>query len=373
MGGYASVEFLQELSEAFGPSGFETEPARVVKRFVEPFSDEIRTDKLGSLLFSKRGTSDGPVVLIPGHIDEVGFVVGGVDARGFLAFNPVGGWFDQVLLAQRVLVRTRRGTLPGVIAAKPPHLLDPEERKKLVPQDKMFIDIGASNRDEVRAMGVRIGDPVVPDSGFRTLDKPVFVDGEQQGETTLCMGKAFDDRVGAFMAAEVVRRLAADGLSHPNTVVGAATVQEEVGLRGAGTTAWVVQPDVCLTLEVDIARDVPGMDDDACPVTMGGGPSVLTFDASMVPNQPLKELVLDTAEQEAITVQLSQMRRGGTDAGIIHKTHAGCPSIVLGVPTRHIHSHVGLLCLDDVERCIELVLAVVRRLDAATVAGFTAL
>ncbi|MBW2526577.1 MAG: M42 family metallopeptidase [Deltaproteobacteria bacterium] len=372
MGDYESVEFLRELSEAFGPSGFEAEAARVVKRFVEPFAEEIRTDKLGSLLFTKRGSADRPVVFIPGHVDEVGFVVAGVDSRGFLAFNPVGGWFDQVLLAQRVVVRTRRGLVRGVIAAKPPHLIDPEDRKKLVAQDKMFIDIGASNRDEVKAMGVRVGDPVVPESSFSTIDKPVFEDGEAKGETTICMGKAFDDRIGVFMAAEVVRRLAAEGGEHPNTVVGAATVQEEVGLRGAGTAAWVVEPDVCLTLEVDIARDVAGIEDEVCPVNMGGGPTVLTFDATLVPNQPLKELVLDTAEQEGIDVQLSQMRRGGTDAGIIHKTHAGCPSIVLGVPTRHIHSHVGLLSLDDVERCIQLVLAVVRRLDAATVASFTA-
>lgn len=368
-----SVEFLQELCEAFGPSGFEREPARAVKRFVEPFADEVRTDKLGSVLFSKRGDADHPVVLIPGHVDEVGFVVAGVDGHGFLAFNPIGGWFDQVLLAQRVLIRTKERVLPGVIAAKPPHLIDPEDRKKLVPQEKMFIDIGASNRDEVRAMGVRIGDPIVPDSSFRTFDKPRYVDGEHQGEATLCMGKAFDDRIGVFMAAEVVRRLTEEGLSHPNTVVGAATVQEEVGLRGAGTTARVVDPDVCLTLEVDIARDVAGMDDDVCPVAMGAGPAVLTFDATLVPNQPLKELVLDTAEREGIAIQLSQMRRGGTDAGVIHKSNAGCPAIVLGVPTRHIHSHVGLLSLDDVERCIELVLAVVRRLDQRTVEQLTAL
>lgn len=372
MGEHASVDFLRELSEAFGPSGFECEAARVVKRFVEPFADDIRSDKLGSLLFSCRGSADRPTVLIPGHVDEVGFVVAGIDKRGFLAFNAIGGWFDQVLLAQRVQIRTRRDTVAGVIAAKPPHLLDPEERKKLVPQEKMFIDIGASNRDEAQAMGVRIGDPIVPESSFRTLAKPVFEGGEPKGETTLCMGKAFDDRIGVFMAAEVVRRLAAEERRHPNTVVGAATVQEEVGLRGASTTAWVVEPDVCLTLEVDIARDVAGVDDDTCRVTMGGGPSVLTFDATMVPNQPLKELVLDTAEREGIGVQLSQMRRGGTDAGVIHKSHAGCPSIVLGVPTRHIHSHVALLSLDDVERCIALVLAVVRQLDAATVAQLTA-
>jgi len=371
----SAIDFLKQLSEAFGPPGFESEPARMLRDYVEPHCDEVRTDKLGSLLFTKRGSAaDGPTVLLPGHIDEVGFIVSGITKQGFLSFNPVGGWFDQVLLAQRVLIRTReRKMLCGVIAAKPPHLLESDERNKVVKQDKMFIDIGACCREEAEAMGVSIGDPIVPDSQFSTITKQAFEDKQPRGETTLCMGKAFDDRVGAFMAAEVVRRLTQQRIDHPNTVVGAGTAQEEVGLRGARTTAWLAQPDVCLVLEVDIAKDVAGVEQDAAPIKMGGGPTILTFDSSMVPNQGLLEFVIETARAQQIPFQLSQIRRGGTDAGVIHITHAGCPSLVLGVPTRHIHSHVALLSLDDVERCIELVLAVVPKLDRATVDGFTAL
>ena len=371
----SAIDFLGRLSEAFGPPGFESEPARLLKDYVAPHCDEVSTDRLGSLLFRRQGgPDDGPVVLLPGHIDEVGFIVAGINKQGFIAFNPVGGWFDQVLLAQRVILRTReRKLLPGVIAAKPPHLLEPEERNKVVKQDKMFIDIGASSREEAEAMGVGIGDPIVPDSRFSTLTKPVFEDKKRVGEATLCMGKAFDDRIGAFMAAEVVRRLAGEGRPHPNTVVGAGTAQEEVGLRGARTTAWLARPDVCITLEVDIAKDVAGVDQEIAPIKMGGGPTILTFDSSMVPNQGLLELVIETARNEKIPYQLSQIRRGGTDAGVIHISNAGCPSVVLGVPTRHIHSHVALLSLDDVERCIELVLAVLPRLDRATVDGFTAI
>jgi putative aminopeptidase FrvX len=369
-----SIDFLKRLSEAFGPSGFEREPARLLKDYVEPYCDEVRTDKLGSLLFTKKGAAAGPTVLLPGHIDEVGFIVAGINKQGFLTFNPVGGWYDQVLLAQRVLVRTRKGEiLRGVIAAKPPHLLEPEERTKVVKQEKMFIDIGASSREEATAMGVTIGDPIVPDSSFATIVKPVFEEKRQKGEATLCMGKAFDDRIGAFMAAEVVRRLREGAIEHPNTVIGAGTVQEEVGLRGARTTAWMAQPDVCLTLEVDIAKDIAGIDQETAPIKLGGGPSILTFDASMVPNQRLKELVIATAEEQEIPYQLSQARRGGTDAGAIHISHAGCPSLVLGVPTRHIHSHVGILSLEDVAHCIQLVVATVQRLDSATVESFTAL
>jgi len=370
-----SLTFLREFSESFGPSGFERDPARLLKGYVESYCDSVRSDRLGSLLFEKRGSAEGPVVLLPGHIDEVGFVVSAVGKEGFVAFSPVGGWFDQVLLAQRVRIRTAKGDLvPAVVASKPPHVLSPEERAKVVKQQKMFLDVGASNRDEVEAMGVRIGDPIVPESAFTTVTKKVFEEGEHKGlQATVAMGKAFDDRLGAFVAAETVRRLAEEKLDHPNRVIGAGTVQEEVGLRGAGTTAWLADPDVCLTLEVDIARDVPGMDADQAEVRMGKGPSILTFDATLVPNQDLKELVISTAEEEGIPHQLSHMRGGGTDAGIIHRSRAGCPSIVLAVPTRHIHSHVAMADLADVTHLVDLVIAVVRRLDEPTVTGFTQL
>ncbi|MBN1423646.1 M42 family metallopeptidase [Candidatus Fermentibacteria bacterium] len=368
-----SLEFLRRLCDAFGPSGFEREPGLILKDYVTPFCDRVTTDKLGSVLFSKRGSSDGPVVLLPGHIDEVGFVVAGISKEGFLSFATVGGWFDQVLLAQRVTVRTAKGMLPGVVSSKPPHILTPEERDKVVKHDKMFIDIGASSKDEAVEMGARVGDPVVPDSKFTTIEKPLMENGTVKGTTTLAMGKAFDDRIGAFVAAEVIRRLTTERLDHPNTVVGAGTVQEEVGLRGARTAAWMANPDVCLTLEVDISQDIPGVDPDRALVIMGKGPSVLTYDSSMVPNQALKDLVIQTAAERSIPYQLSLMARGGTDAGMIHVTRVGCPSVVLGVPTRHIHSHVGILSLEDVTHLVDLVVAVVQKLDHATVTGLTAL
>ena len=196
----------------------------------------------------------------------------------------------------------------------------------------MFIDIGCSNEREAKELGVRIGDPVVPDSAFGTLEKTIFRKdggGEEKnlGRTTLACGKGFDDRIGAFIAAETVRRL--KEIPHPNTVIGAATVQEEVGLRGARTSAALAAPDVCITLEVDIAGDAPGIESHEAPAKMGLGPSLITFDGSMIPNQPLKELVIRTAEECHIPLQLSQMRGGGTDAGAIHVHNVGCPSVVL--------------------------------------------
>jgi putative aminopeptidase FrvX len=375
----AALEFLKTLSECFGPSGFEREAVRAVKRYIEPFADSLSSDKLGSLHFRKKGKDDKPVIILPGHVDEVGFVVSGITDKGFLAFNPLGGWFDQVLLGQRVKIKASGGSVvTGIIAAKPPHVMPPEERAKVVTKDKMFIDIGCSNEKEAKEMGIRIGDPAAPDSPFSTMEKSVFrkPDGggeeKSMGKTTLACGKGFDDRVGAFVACQVIRRLKETRLDHPNTVVGIATVQEEVGARGARASAHVAQPDVCITLEVDISGDVPGIEPHEAPARMGLGPSIITFDASMIPNQALKDLVVRTAEESRIPYQLSQTRGGGTDAGVIHMANAGCPGIVIGVPTRHIHSHVGLLSLEDVENCISLVTEVVRRLDRGTVESLTA-
>ena len=373
-----ALNFLETLCNAFGPSGFEGDPLRAMKSYTEGFSDSIRQDKMGSVLFESVGDKSGPTILIPGHVDEVGFIITGINDKGFLTFHPLGGWFDQVLLGQRVIVRTRTGDREGIIASKPPHLIPQEERSKVIDKSKMFIDLGCSNSREAEAFGVRIGDPVVPLSTFSMFTKPVFskengVDVDK-GTMTLAMGKAFDDRIGAFVAAEVVRKLqASDPIDHPNRVVGAATVQEEVGVRGATTAGWLAEPDVVIALEVDISGDVPGIEKHQAPAVMGKGPSVLAFDASMIPNQKLKELILDTAEERSIPCQISTMTRGGTDAGAVHKLRAGCPGVVIGVPTRHIHSHVGLLSLDDVERCIDLLVEVVRKLDEKTVKGLTSL
>ncbi len=368
-----ALKFLEELTNSFGPSGFEREPARIVKQYMNKYADSMNTDKLGSLMFTKKGSAESPVILLPGHVDEVGFIVSNVNKNGFLSFNPLGGWFDQVLLGQRVWIRTEDNIIPGIIASKPPHLLPADERSKVVVKQKMFIDIGAANEEEARAMGVRTGNPIVPDSVFSTMTKKVFKDGKRKGTDTLAIGKAFDDRIGAFIACEVIRTLSEKGIKHPNTVVGAATTMEEVGLRGARTAAYVSKPDVCITLEVDIAGDVPGIEPNEAPTKMGAGVAITTYDSSMIPNQGLLEFVISTAEKSKIPYQLSGMAGGGTDAGMVHMVRAGCPSLVMGVPTRHIHSHVGILSLSDTEAAIKLIVELVKKLDKKTVDGFTAL
>jgi len=357
-----SLGFMKTLMEAFGPSGFEREVQGLAKEYMKSYADDVVVDKLGTVTFVRRGSHERPRVLLAGHVDEVGFIVSSITDEGFLTFNPLGGWWSHVLLGQRVVIRTSRGDVHGLIASKPPHILPEEERKKLVELRDMFIDIGATGREEAEASGVKIGDPAVPWSPFDII---------QGGK--VAMGKAFDDRIGAFVLMEAIRRMKEQGVAHPNTVFGAATVQEEVGLRGAKTIAEVVDPDVAIVLEVDIAGDIPGIKPNQAPTRMGKGPGLITFDRSMIPNQPLKEFVIEVAKQAQIPLQLSQMYGGGTDAGSIHMHGAGCPTVVITVPTRHIHSHVGFLSLKDTENAVRLTMELVKRFDARTVGGFTAI
>lgn len=358
-----AIDILKKMTESFGPSGFERETTCIINEYMRAYSDEVIADKLGSVVFVAKGEIERPHVLLAGHVDEVGFVVAGIDEEtGFLSFNPLGGWWDQVLLSQRVIVRTEKGDLHGVIAAKPPHLLTDEERKKVVERKNMYIDVGAMSGKEAAELGVKIGDPVVPWSPFSLVR-----DGK------IAMGKAFDDRIGAFVMMEMIRRIKENKMKHPNTIYGAATVQEEVGLRGAQTVAHLVDPDVALVLEIDISGDVPGIKPFEAPAKMGKGPSLITYDRSMIPNQPLKEFIIKTAKETGMPLQLSQVAAGGTDAGRIHLNRAGCPSAVISVPTRHIHSHVGLLSLDDLENAVNLVIELVKRLNKKTVDNFTAI
>ncbi len=356
-----SIKLLGAMSESFGPSGFENETASIVRKAAEPFADSVLNDKLGSVIFTRNGSSRSPKVLLAGHIDEVGFVITGIDEKtGFLTFNPLGGWFDQVLLGQRVRIRGRLGDVVGVIASKPPHLLQPEEREKVVKLSQMYIDVGAAGKETVeKELGIRVGDPVSPLAQFMTaLNDSVVI------------GKAFDDRIGTFLGIEVLKRLKKGDVSHPNSVYMAATVQEEVGLRGAQTVAHVVDPDVSIVLETDIAGDVPGIKENEAPARMGGGPSIITYDSSMIPNQPLKRMVIETAEQEGIPYQLSTVARGGTDAGKFHLNRSGCPSIAICVPARHIHSHSAIVNLNDIDLAASLVVALLRKLDETAVKSF---
>jgi putative aminopeptidase FrvX len=350
-------QFLKELTEAPGVSGYESLVRAVMRRYLEPVAT-IEQDRIGSIVGKRMGQAETPRVMLAGHMDEIGFMVRHVTKEGFVKFQPLGGWWDQVLLCQRVTIKTSKGDVSGVIGAKPPHLLSQDESKKVVEKKDMYIDIGATSKEEVAKAGVRVGDPIIPVSEFTVL-----------ANSRTYMAKAFDDRVGCALAVQVLELLAED--EHPNTVYAVGTVMEEVGLRGAKTTAHVVDPDVALILEVDICGDVPGIEEEESAVKLGGGPTVSFYDARMIPNLKLRDLVIATADELGIPLQFSAMSGGATDGGMIHLHNEGVPAVVIGVPTRHIHSHAAILHRDDYDQALDLVVAVVKKLDAATVEGLT--
>jgi putative aminopeptidase FrvX len=282
-----------------------------------------------------------------------------ITKEGFIRFVALGGWWNQVMLGHRVTIKTAKGDVIGVLGAKPPHLLGDEERKKMLDKDDMYIDIGARSEEEVRSLGVRPGDPIIPVSKFTVMGNP-----------RIYLSKAFDNRVGCALAVQATAQLATVG--HPNVVYAVGTVQEEVGLRGAKTSAFAIDPDVGIILEVDIAGDVPGIKPEESAVKLGGGPTLLVYDARMIPNLKLRDLVIATAEELDIPLQFSAMPGGATDGAMVQSHAEGVPTVVIGVPTRHIHSHNAILCRDDYDQALRLVVALVKKLDAEAVAGLTA-
>jgi len=344
---------MRELTDAPGVPGQEDAVRRVMRRYLEPLA-EVITDNLGSIAGRKVGRAGGPKVLLAGHLDEIGFMVTRITDEGYLKFQTLGGWWEQVMLAQRVEVFTRNGALIGVIGSKPPHILDAEERNRPVKKQAMFIDIGAASRDEAEGWGVRPGDMVVPVCPFTTLRNE-----------KLLMAKAWDNRFGCALAIEVLRRLKGD--QHPNEVFAVGNVQEEVGLRGATTTTNLIAPDIGFALDTGIAGDMPGVGPDEAAGKLGGGPVILLYDGSMIPHTGLRNLVIDTASAEGIPLQFDKMAGGGTDAGKIHVFGAGAPSLVVGVPVRYIHTHAAILHRDDFDNAAKLLVAVIKRLDDETV------
>jgi endoglucanase len=220
----------------------------------------------------------------------------------------------------------------------------------------VFIDIGASSADEVADMGILPGTPIVPDNAFARM-----------GKENMVMGKAMDDRVGCAIFVEVIKEL--NKTSHPNSVYGVGTVQEEVGLRGAKTSTEFVNPDVAFAAEVSIAGDMPGVNEAEAQCKLGKGPAIVVLDGSLIPNTKLRDLVVETAIANNIPYQFQAGTRGGTDGGRMHLHSIGVPTLVIGVPTRYIHSHASIIDYTDFENTVKLFVETIKRLDKETVNG----
>lgn len=348
-----SLQLLETLCNAPGVSGFEGDVQAIMRAELTRMQTEIVTDNLGSII--ARDGGKGPKIMVAGHMDEIGFMVRLITKQGFIRFTTLGGWWDQVLLSQRVAIYGRRGPVIGIIGSKPPHVLSEDERKKPVEKQDMFIDVGAFSEAEVLAMGIQPGDPIVPISPFTCM-----------GNEDMYIGKALDNRVGCAICVETLKILKNAG--HPNQLYIVGTVQEEVGLRGAQTAGTLIEPDIALAFEVAIAGDTPGIDENKAQAKLEKGPVVFLFDRSLIPNLRLRDLAISTAKEMGIDYQVDIMEGGSTDAGRISLIKSGVPSLCIGVPVRYIHSHTGVINVQDYYKAIELTTAIVSKLDAENVA-----
>ncbi|TCP32116.1 endoglucanase [Scopulibacillus darangshiensis] len=353
-----TLQMLKDLTDAKGVSGNEREPRDVMKRYIEPYADELTYDNLGSLVAVKKGKAGGPKIMVAGHLDEIGFMVTQIDENGFLRFQTVGGWWEQVMLAQRVIVQTKDGEVPGVIGSKPPHILAPEERKKPVKIKDMFIDVGAASKEDALSFGIRPGDSVAPVCDFTVMKNPKYL-----------MAKAWDNRIGCAIAIDVLKHLKNE--DHPNVVYGVGTVQEEVGLRGATTATHMIQPDIGIAVDTGIPGDTPGISDKEALSKIGEGPQIIMYDASIVTHKGLRDFVTGIADEKRIPYQLDALAGGGTDAGKIHLTANGVPALSITVATRYIHSHASIIHRDDYENAVKLLVEVIKRLDSDKVKEIT--
>ncbi|MFJ7665677.1 M42 family metallopeptidase [Lysinibacillus sp. NPDC097195] len=355
----STLQMFKDLTDANGIAGNERAPREVMKKYIAPYADTVETDNLGSVIAKKVGDENGPKIVVAGHLDEVGFMVTQIDDKGFIKFQTVGGWWSQVMLAQRVTITTRKGEeIIGVIGSKPPHILPADVRNKVVDIKDMFIDVGAASKEEVLDWGVRPGDMVTPYFEFNVMKNDKYL-----------LAKAWDNRIGCAIAIDVMKALKDE--KHPNILYSVGNVQEEVGLRGAKTATHKIQPDIGFAVDVGVAGDTPGVTPKESTSKMGAGPQIVVYDASMVSHRGLREFVLDVADENNIPYQFEAMAGGGTDAGSIHVTANGVPALSIGIATRYIHSHAGILHRDDYDNAVKLMVEVIKKLDRDAVNKIT--
>jgi endoglucanase len=347
----ALPDSLHNLLTAFGPSGREREVAAVWQAAAKDFTDDVRADVMGSSIARVAGTGGGPLLGIVGHIDEIGLIVTHVDDEGYAWFAGVGGWDPQILIGQRVVVKTRDGVLPGVVGKKPIHLLEPDERDKAPKLKDLHIDIGAKDGDDARSK-LRVGDVAVIDA------EPVALAAGRWAS------RSMDNRLGAWIALETARLVAEAG-GAPGDVAAVATVQEEVGAFGAGTAAYGLEPDVAIVVDVTHATDAPNIDKRQEGDHPLGSGAVIARGSILHPL--VSDLLIEAAEAEGIPYSLEATGKGTfTDADSIHLSRAGVPCGLVSIPLRYMHSPVELMQLSDVEACARLIAAFAQRLSADT-------
>lgn len=346
------ADLLRDLSNAAGPPGFEEPVRKIMVERMKPLADELRYDGLGSVI-ARQGSS-GPRIMLDAHMDELGGIVRRATPDGFLTMQMLGGWLDQALAGQRWIILGSKGPVRAVTSIRDIHLAGPDERGALIKRDAVFLDVGAKDAAGVAALGLSPGDPVVPDSPFLDLNG-----------TGNYAGKAWDDRVGCAVLLLAMERLKASG--HPNQVFFTATVQEEIGLRGARASTALIKPDIGIAIEGGVTGDSGGARPEESQVKLGAGPGLFLYDSSALPNRKLVALVKDTAAGAKLPLQLDLVQGYGDDSAEMQTVGGGAPTINLVVPARYTHVHTGVINRRDFDQTVDLVVALIKRLDAKTV------
>lgn len=347
------IKLLKELTDVNGVPGQEGEVRKLMVSKLEGVADEITKDKLGSFIAIKKAVQvdkriKQPKVMIAGHMDEVGFMVKKIDDNGFIKFQTLGGWWGHILLAQEVTITTSdNNKIDGVIGSTPPHLLKGNARDNVVKPEDMFIDIGITSKKEVEKLNIKPGDMITPKVEF-----------QQMSDENYLKAKAFDNRVGCGVAIEVMKNLKDNC---PVELYSVGTVQEEVGLRGAGTVANKIKPDVAFVVDVTLAGDMPGV--SGVDGKLGGGPMVVLMDATCLGNKKLRDLAVEMAKELDINIEFEIFDKGGTDAGRIHMSGEGVPTLGFAVPSRYIHSHTSMIHYKDYKNLIKLITEMTKKID----------
>ncbi|RBQ22534.1 Tetrahedral aminopeptidase [Candidatus Methanobinarius endosymbioticus] len=333
------MDLMKKLSLTPGISGFEGKIVDIIKDELNDHADEIEEDLMGNVIALKKGEKNGTKVMLASHMDEIGLMIRHVDKEGFIRFSKIGGINDQMLLNQTVTIHGKNGNVTGVIGSKPPHIMKAADRKKIVEHDSMFIDIGVFSREEAEKY-VTVGDPISFKSEY------------EEFSNDLIMGKALDNRVGCYIMIETMKRV-----NTKATVYGVGTVQEEVGLKGAKTSSFKIDPDMAFALDVTIAGDHPGIKEDDAPAKIGKGPAIILADGSgrgIITPEKIKNLLVSSSEKANVPYQLEVGEGGTTDASAIHLTREGIPTGIVSVPARYIHTTVSIASMEDVENTINL-------------------
>lgn len=336
---------LEKLSNAQGVTGRENQVRELLSEMLKPVCNEIQVDRMENIIAVKKGKTGAPKIMLAAHMDEVGLMVKNITKEGFIQFTKMGGIDDRILAAQKVVVFTKKASYPGIVGAKPPHIQKEEERKKIMAFDDLFIDVGAENREDAAKMGLAVGDPIAFDVTYTKLGRDNV------------LGKAFDNRAGCAAMVETMRLLKDSDC----TVYAVGTVQEEVGLRGSGTAAFAVDPDLAIALDVTIAGDVPGVREVDTTVKLGKGPSLTVYDSGVITHPKIMRWIVDSANESKIPLQLESGLLGSTDAARISLTRQGIPSGTLSIPARYIHSPAGIINLVDLENTAKLAASAIQK------------